>query len=288
MMRRRLLRGIAAAVISLVTLLSWTAQPALATAGAPQLAKFSLDVMGILAAETAGGLAADEIQQLWRDTQAALNEAKAEIIDHADRLVIGDLRGEVKMLTIKSYYLNPGYPSYDQRVSYAHSAMRVGAIAGSQQREMRTDEAAHDLGYAMMVGYQTGIVAYLKETRPPLPVEAASHAFKSDLNYLIERLSQAPDCVSEPVYVPELVDKHECTGFGVVATGEERCVFLGHPDCPQYMHRYKADDGTWGEWSSGRLDQQKLKDKVLDNTIYDTAIVTYANLLVFMDEMGFN
>lgn len=288
-MRRRLLRGVAAAVISLVVLLSGAAQPAQATAGAPALARFSLDVMSQLAYETAGGLLADELQAVVRDTQAALNEARDEIIDHSDRLEVAKVTTELKLLAINADFLNPRFPSQDARLTYALMAMHVGTTAGSMQREMRTAEALHDMGIAMIVGYETALVAYLSQ-KPPLRIGTATHVFKSDLNYLIDRLSKSPDCptptpTSGP---PGYVTKHECRGFGTVATGEERCRYLVVADCPEFEHRYQAEDGSWGPWSSGKLDRQELTNNVLKNTIYDTAIVTYANLLVFMDEMGFN
>jgi hypothetical protein len=286
-MRGRLFRGVAAAVMSSVVLLSGAAQPAQATGGYPELARFSLTVMYDLAIESGGGLLAEELQALVRDTQAALNEAKNEVIDHADRLEVARVRTELRLVAIDASLLNPSYPSQDARLRYAQMAMRVGTLAGSMQREMRTPEAVQDMGYAMIVGYETGLVAYLSQ-RPPLQVEAASHIFKRDLEYLIDRISRAPECPAPSAGPPEHYATHECRGFGTVATGEERCRHLVVADCPEFEHRYQAEDGSWGPWTSGKLDQQVLKDRVLDNSIHDTAVVTYANLLLFMDEMGFN
>lgn len=287
MIRGRLLRGVAAAASSSVALLFGLAPPAQAQTGAPQwFVNITFEVLGQLSMEAAGGLLVEELQAMSRDAQSAIIQARNEIIDLSNQNELADVEGPLQVLAWDVDFLNTSYPSQKQRQDYARDASALAAVSGSKLSVMRTPEAVQAMGYVMLIAYPTAILARLSQKPLAWSIEGPTRAFKMQLDYLINRLKDSPTCPTPATGPPHYMATYECRGFGVVAKGEQRCLYLTDGDCPEFQHRYPAEDGSWGPWTNGKLDQQVLKDKVLDNSIYDTAIVAYADLLVFMDEMG--
>ena len=154
-MRRRLVRGLIAALLAVGVTVPGSVQPARAADVSGPVITLTFTALRI----ARGGWSADEIETLVREVVGLAVQARNEVISHIDGHVAARALGEMDAFTIE--FTNYAQFRHDQRW-VRNLASRVISSASVDKRELdatQDDKAADAVGHALNVKYAMAEVA---------------------------------------------------------------------------------------------------------------------------------
>ncbi|WP_422772038.1 hypothetical protein ACN28C_02735 [Plantactinospora sp. WMMC1484] len=256
-MKARLLRGFAAAALTLTLVLSGAAQPAHATD--PDGPNDSLIDMvdfalSLLSRVGDGGVSPAELAAMTQDVINALNEAESAVIAHLDAIAVADIRDDATAAVIEfddiNNFAEETLEDWAQEVT--HDAIRASTYLDALSGKGAID----DVGYAVVTLYPIALVA---RARAGFGTANLRTNYRAALQKLIDKL--APSCHyhhPEPNAVP-LIRAYTCTVYG--------------------NHTATQLEQYWlGEWQLGPIDPAAVEAASYANTSRRVAIEALRNL----------
>jgi hypothetical protein len=255
-MKTRLLRGVAAAALTIAVLLPGTTQPAQANPDGPNTSLIDMIdlALSLVGRAAGGGVTPEALAGMTQDVINALNQAESAVVVHIDSIAAADVRSDARHAVIEFDDINAfGEETLEDWAMDVTGAATRAATYLDAVSDMR---AIDDVGYAVVTLYPIALVA---RARAGFGTTRLMADYRAALQKIVSKL--APSCryyFPEPNAIPT-IRAYTCTVYG--------------------SHTATQLEQNWfGTWQMGPIDPAAVEAASYANTSRRVAIEALAAL----------
>ena len=218
-MRRKLARGVTAALLAMAVTLTGHAAPAQAATTRETIDKiidYGKKAADLIKKLNLGGVSEAALRAAVQEIVTAVENAKIEIISHIDAIAAAEVRACVRHHVIEFADIDRFAPTVLQ--SWAQDATGCASLADSLFRAVSDKAAADNIGFALNTIMPIALTA---RARAGLTTSTLMSTFNSSEQVIISKL--APTCTEHRVEEPPMLEiQYYCVAYnGDTAYGDQ-------------------------------------------------------------------